>query len=83
MGFDKHMGKERRKPYYRRGKNATGCRPNGGCPSCLNDRMYQQNKAKMHAGMETEEALDFWLNRDWYRDEANAEADSLELMELL
>ena len=55
MSFDKYMGKERRKPYYRRGKHATTCRPHGGCPYCLNDRMYQQTKAKMYADMEIKE----------------------------
>lgn len=57
MSFDKYMGKERRKPYLRgkRGYMDKTCRPHGGCPYCLNDRMYQQKKAKIYADMEIKE----------------------------
>lgn len=41
MSFDKWMGKERRKPYYRSKQFDRSCRPNGGCPWCARDRQIQ------------------------------------------
>jgi hypothetical protein len=45
MSFDKHMGKERRKPY--RGAKAIDatCRNHGGCPYCESNRKHKYKKA--------------------------------------
>lgn len=49
MSFDKHMGKERRKPY--RGGKAIDrtCRNHGGCPACLANRTHSDTKRKLAA----------------------------------
>ena len=46
MSFDKHMGKEHRKPY--RGAKAvdTTCRNHGGCPYCESNRKYFDTKRR-------------------------------------
>lgn len=44
-----HHKKEKRKPYYRRGKYCLSCRPNGGCPYCLSDRMHNNKKREQKA----------------------------------
>jgi len=33
-------GKEHRKPYYHSGRFDRTCRPHGGCPWCLKNRMH-------------------------------------------
>ncbi|MBQ6298673.1 MAG: hypothetical protein IJK81_13495 [Selenomonadaceae bacterium] len=49
MSFDKHMGKERRKPF--RGGKAFDrtCRNHGGCPACLSNRTHSDTKRKLAA----------------------------------
>ena len=44
MSFDKHMGKEHRKPY--RGGKAIDktCRNHGGCPTCRANRLHSNTK---------------------------------------
>lgn len=46
MSLDKAIksGKEKRKDYRRSGKTDKTCRPHGGCPFCLSNRMHKHNK---------------------------------------
>jgi hypothetical protein len=46
MSFDKNYPrrKDRRKPYIRRGAADRSCRPHGGCPWCLENRMHGYKK---------------------------------------
>ena len=57
MSFDKHMGKERRKPY--RGGKAIDktCRNHGGCPACLANRTYSDTKRKHAADDKLKEEI--------------------------
>ena len=49
MSFDKHMGKEHRKP-YRCGKAIDKtCRNHGGCPVCEGNRKYSDTKRRQSA----------------------------------
>lgn len=49
MSFDKHMGKEHRRPY--RGGKAIDktCRNRGGCPACLSNRTISTVKRQQSA----------------------------------
>lgn len=54
MSLDKAIkhNKERRKTYRERGKSGEydiTCRPNGGCPYCLSNRMNKHNRKQEHA----------------------------------
>ena len=40
-------GKEHRKPYYGAKACDKSCRPHGGCPWCLNNRMHRWKKADL------------------------------------
>lgn len=44
MGFDKYMGKERRKEYYDCRAFDPACRNNGACKVCENNRLYKHKK---------------------------------------
>jgi len=48
MSLDKAIkhGKEHRRPYYRSGKFDRTCRPHGGCPYCLLNRMHRHRRAE-------------------------------------
>lgn len=51
-------GKEKRKPYYRSGKDDATCRPHGGCPWCKNNRLHS-SKAKKITCEELEEEWEY------------------------
>ena len=55
MSFDKHMGKEHRKPY--RGAKAidTTCRNHGGCPWCEGNRKHFDTKYRKIADEKLDE----------------------------
>lgn len=53
-------GKERRKPYYQSGRFDRTCRPHGGCPWCLDDRLHAANQRRMAAEYQMAE----YLHRD-------------------
>jgi hypothetical protein len=47
-----HFGKEYRKPYYRASSVSSSCRPHGGCPICLSNRIHS-NLVRMMVADET------------------------------
>lgn len=57
MSFDKHMGKEHRKPF--RGGKAVDktCRNHGSCPACRANRTYSDKKRKQAADTKLKEEL--------------------------
>ena len=55
MSFDKFLGKEHRKPYYRNGRFDPTCRPGGDCPYCRENRAHSTAKRELSA----QEKLDF------------------------
>ena len=44
MSFDKHMGKEHRKPYYGAKAVDRTCRNHGSCPYCESNRTHNNRK---------------------------------------
>ena len=44
-----YYGKEHRKPYYRSGRFDYSCRPHGGCPYCLGNRIHNNLKRMIMA----------------------------------
>lgn len=48
MSLDKAIkhGKEKRKPYYKSGKNDETCRPHGTCPWCKNNRLHKHKRSE-------------------------------------
>lgn len=49
MSFDKHMGKEHRKPYRGSKAHDRTCRNHGGCPACLSNRTISHRKYQQSA----------------------------------
>lgn len=49
MSFDKHMGKEHRKPYNGSKQFDHTCRNHGGCPACLSNRTIANQKRQQSA----------------------------------
>lgn len=56
MSFDKHLGKEHRKPFHGSKAFDKTCRNHGGCPACLSNRLHSTNKRKL--------AADYKLNEE-------------------
>jgi hypothetical protein len=46
MSLDKAIkyGKEKRRPYHKRGKYDRSCRPGGSCPWCQGSRMHKHRR---------------------------------------
>lgn len=61
MSFDRHLGKDHRKPYYRRGKYDRTCRPNGSCPYCRGSRLHSQQKQITSADEQIREDLSAYV----------------------
>ena len=57
MSFDKHIGKEHRKPF--RGSKAIDktCRNHGSCPACLANRLHSDTKRKQTADDKLKEEM--------------------------
>lgn len=56
MSFDKHMGKEHRKPYYKTAQRVDKtCRNHGTCAHCLSNRQYSSTKQKAIAKSKLDE----------------------------
>lgn len=49
MSFDKHMGKEHRKPYQGSKRYDRTCRNHGSCPSCLSNRVISNRRRQQSA----------------------------------
>lgn len=72
MSFDKHMGKEHRKPY--RGGKAIDktCRNHGGCPWCEGNRKYSDIKRRQSADEKLEEEIA--EERNWRANDAKVKS---------
>jgi len=60
MSLDKaiYYRKEYRKPYYRSGRFDYSCRPHGGCPYCLSNRIHR-DLVRMIVADETAEEINY------------------------
>lgn len=48
-------GREHRRPYYRSGRFDKSCRPHGGCPWCIGNRMHAIRVREMTCEEQEEE----------------------------
>lgn len=61
MSLDKSINskKDRRKPYYKSGRNDRTCRNHGSCPYCKNNRLFHAEKA-LEKASETEQVNEYF-----------------------